>query len=167
MNNQPFTDCNRCGTADHTGYRCPCGCHIDFHLSDEGSIFLLTPLTAVAESWVAEHVSDDHQTFGRAIVVEHRYAVPIVEGLLVEGFRVQADVPAGIKWDGSKKNKIERLSVSVTTSKGNTLQFFYNPANDLVVVDLIDKNERGGNEILRKTLDETVLLGHLAKGRVA
>lgn len=54
--------------------------------------------------------------------------------------------------------KIETLQV--TTKNGNTLQFFYNPNNNLVVVDLVDKNERGGNEILRQTLDEKKLLAH-------
>ena len=54
---------------------------------------------------------------------------------------------------------------TVTTKAGNTLQFFYNPENDLVVVDIIHKNERGGNEILRQTLDEKKLLAH-AKWRL-
>ena len=49
---------------------------------------------------------------------------------------------------------------TVTTKAGNTLQFFYNPENGLVVVDIIHKNELGGNEILRKTLDEKKLLAH-------
>jgi hypothetical protein len=47
---------------------------------------------------------------------------------------------------------------SVTTPKGNTLSFFYNPDNNLVVIDLVRKDESGGNEILRKTLDEENLL---------
>jgi len=49
---------------------------------------------------------------------------------------------------------------SVTTKAGNTLQFFYNPENNLVVVDLIAKNELGGNELVRITLDENKMLGH-------
>jgi hypothetical protein len=49
---------------------------------------------------------------------------------------------------------------TVITKVGNTLQFFYNPENDLVVVDIIHKNEKGGNEIFRKTLDEKKLLAH-------
>ncbi len=49
---------------------------------------------------------------------------------------------------------------SITTAKGNTLSFFYNPENDLLVVDLIHKNENGGNELVRKTLDEKKLLAH-------
>lgn len=47
---------------------------------------------------------------------------------------------------------------TVTTKAGNTLQFFYNPENDLVVVDLIRKDGECGNEIFRKTLDEKKLL---------
>jgi hypothetical protein len=38
---------------------------------------------------------------------------------------------------------------NITTKGGNTLSIFYNPDNGLVVVDLIHKNERGGNEIVR------------------
>jgi hypothetical protein len=49
----------------------------------------------------------------------------------------------------------------VTTRAGHTLSFFYNPENDLVVVDLVHKNKRGGNEILRKTLNEKSLVGFL------
>lgn len=49
---------------------------------------------------------------------------------------------------------------TVTTKAGNTLSFFYNPDNDLLVVDIIHKNEKGGNELIRKTLDERSLLKH-------
>ena len=46
----------------------------------------------------------------------------------------------------------------ITTKAGNTLQVFYNPDNDLLVIDLIRKDEKGGNEIVRMTLDEKKLL---------
>jgi hypothetical protein len=49
------------------------------------------------------------------------------------------------------------------TSGGNTLQFFYNHENNLVVIDLVDKNGSGGNELFRQTLDEGVLLNHCSK----
>jgi len=49
---------------------------------------------------------------------------------------------------------------NMTTKAGNTLSFFYNPENDLVVVDLIHKSERGGKELLRQTLKEKELLAH-------
>lgn len=52
---------------------------------------------------------------------------------------------------------------SIETKGGNTLQIFYNPDNNLVVVDLIAANEEGGNELLRKTLDEKTLLKHTKK----
>ncbi|MBE3145399.1 MAG: hypothetical protein IMZ61_15980 [Planctomycetes bacterium] len=52
---------------------------------------------------------------------------------------------------------------NVPTRAGHTLSFFYNPDNDLVVVDLTHKNGRGGNEILRKTLDEKAIVGFCAK----
>lgn len=58
---------------------------------------------------------------------------------------------------GRPHSDIQRFRV--TTKAGNTLEFFYNPENDLVVVDLTHKNCRGGNEILRKTLDEEKLVG--------
>jgi hypothetical protein len=54
---------------------------------------------------------------------------------------------------------------NVTTKAGNNLSFFYNPDNDLVVVDLIHKNERGGRELLRQTLDEKELVGFCKKLR--
>ena len=50
---------------------------------------------------------------------------------------------------------------NVTTKAGNTLSFFYNPTNDLVVIDLIHKNEESGTELLRKTIDEKKLLSHV------
>lgn len=51
----------------------------------------------------------------------------------------------------------------ITTKAGNTLEFFYNPENDLVVVDLTHKNMRGGKELLRKTLNEKKLIGFCTK----
>jgi hypothetical protein len=55
------------------------------------------------------------------------------------------------------KNQIKRFQCE--TAAGNQISFFYNPENNLVVVDV--SNETGGNEICRKTLDEKVLLAHL------
>jgi hypothetical protein len=51
-------------------------------------------------------------------------------------------------------------TLQIKTKKGNTLQVFYNPENDLLVVDLIHKSENGGNEVVRKKLDENSLLAH-------
>jgi hypothetical protein len=51
----------------------------------------------------------------------------------------------------------------VETKNGNTLILFYNPDNDLVVLDLVDKEENGGHELLRRTINEKNLLKHASK----
>ena len=50
--------------------------------------------------------------------------------------------------------------ISIPTKNGNTISVFYNPENNLLVVDLVDKNDKGGIELLRKTLEEKRLLNH-------
>jgi len=55
-------------------------------------------------------------------------------------------------------DNIQRLDIM--TKDGNTLSFFYNPDNNLIVVDLIHKNDHAGVELLRKTLNEKKLLAH-------
>jgi hypothetical protein len=41
----------------------------DFLVQNHGSIFLLQPLTPAANSWVNEHLPEDHLTFAGAVVV--------------------------------------------------------------------------------------------------
>jgi hypothetical protein len=50
---------------------------------------------------------------------------------------------------------------SFDTTSGNRIAFFFNKETNLLVIDIIDKNERGGNELVRMTLDEKKLLNHL------
>lgn len=50
---------------------------------------------------------------------------------------------------------------SFDTNSGNKIVFFFNKETNLLVVDFIDKDERGGNELVRMTLDEKKLLRHL------
>lgn len=57
-----------------------------------------------------------------------------------------------------KNLAITRLNI--TTKQGNTLGVFYNPQNNLLVVDVVHQNEKGGNEIVRQTLNEGKLLSH-------
>lgn len=61
----------------------------DFTVQNEGSIFLLRPLTEAARDWVAEHIPADAQTFGDAIVIEHRYIGDIVDGAQRDGLTVE------------------------------------------------------------------------------
>lgn len=50
------------------------------------------------------------------------------------------------------------IEISCRTPKNNFIHFFYNPENNLLVVDLVNKKETGGNEIVRMKLDEDKLL---------
>ena len=54
-------------------------------------------------------------------------------------------------------------TIQLTTNKGNTVQLFYNNDTGLVVVDLIAKDESGGNEFVRMTINEDKMLGHMDK----
>lgn len=73
------------------------------------------------------------------------------------GDKYYRDADKWYHWECLPKSPITK---TVETKAGNTLSFFYNPENNLLVIDLIAKNENGGNELLRKTLDEKKLLGH-------
>ena len=57
---------------------------------DGSSLFLLTPRTEAAQAWADEHLPDDAQTFGYAIVVEHRYISAIVAGIESDGLSIAA-----------------------------------------------------------------------------
>jgi hypothetical protein len=64
----------------------------------------------------------------------------------------------------SKKKAVDNIvRFGTATKAGNRLEFFYNPDNDLVVIDLISKHETGGKELLRVTLNEKVMLNHCPK----
>ena len=52
-----------------------------FKIRNEGSIILFEPLTSAAQDWWSSNVDPEAQTFGRAYVVEHRYAPDIIEGI--------------------------------------------------------------------------------------
>jgi hypothetical protein len=62
---------------------------MDFHVRNEGSIFLLQPVTEAACAWVLEHIPQDAQYFGDSVVVEHRYIADIVAGIQSDGLTVE------------------------------------------------------------------------------
>lgn len=53
-------------------------------------LFLFRPLTQPAKAWIAENVGSGPDTtyWGDALVVEHRYAEDLTEGMLNSGLRV-------------------------------------------------------------------------------
>lgn len=53
------------------------------------TVFLLIPKTKAAKAWVGEHIPADAMYLGRGVAVEHRYIMPIVEGILNDGLTVE------------------------------------------------------------------------------
>ena len=60
----------------------------DFWLQNEGSIVLLHPLTDRAKEWIEEHIPEDAQSFGDAVVIEPRYVSDIVAGIRGDGLTI-------------------------------------------------------------------------------
>jgi hypothetical protein len=61
----------------------------DLSIQNEGSIFLLRGLTDAGKAWIASNIPDDAQSFGGAIVVEHRYIGDIAQGAVNDGLEVE------------------------------------------------------------------------------
>lgn len=62
----------------------------DVLIRNEGTVFAFCPLTQRANDWFHFNVaSEPWQWFGNALVVEHRYAWGLAEGLTSEGFVLQ------------------------------------------------------------------------------
>ena len=64
----------------------------DVLVRNEGSVFLFCPLTFQSKEWIDEHVQPDPMWFGNALVVEHRFAWGLAQGmkdagLVLEGRR--------------------------------------------------------------------------------
>jgi hypothetical protein len=57
----------------------------DVLVRNEGTVFLFCPLTPRAKEWIDEQVQFDAHWFGNALVVEHRYAWGLAEGMKDEG----------------------------------------------------------------------------------
>ena len=57
----------------------------DVLVANEGTVFLFNPLTPRAKEWIEEHVQPDAQWFGTTLVVEHRYAWGLAQGMKEAG----------------------------------------------------------------------------------
>ncbi len=53
----------------------------DVLVHNEGTVFLFCPLTARGKEWINEHVQPDATWFGSALVVEHRFAWGLAQGM--------------------------------------------------------------------------------------
>lgn len=55
---------------------------IPFEVRDEGSVVALTPLTDAASEWLDANVqAESWQWLGNALVIDHRYAQDILDGI--------------------------------------------------------------------------------------
>jgi squalene cyclase len=61
----------------------------DVLVHNEKTVFLFNPLTARAKEWIEEHVQADAQWFGTTLVVEHRFAWGLAEGMKDAGLVLQ------------------------------------------------------------------------------
>jgi hypothetical protein len=58
----------------------------DVLVANDGSVVTFCPLTTRAKEWIAESVqSEPWQWFGATLVVEHRYAWALAEGMTDAG----------------------------------------------------------------------------------
>jgi len=63
---------------------------VDVAVGGGGSIFTFTPLTPMAEEWIAENVqAESWQWLGAGLCVEHRYAGDLAEGMQAAGLVVR------------------------------------------------------------------------------
>ena len=57
----------------------------DVLVHNVGTLYTFCPLTLRAKEWIDEHVQDDAQWFGHALIVEHRYAWGLAQGMRDDG----------------------------------------------------------------------------------
>jgi hypothetical protein len=57
----------------------------DVLVNNVGTLYTFCPLTLRAKEWIDEHVQDDAQWFGYALIVEHRYAWGLAQGMKDDG----------------------------------------------------------------------------------
>jgi hypothetical protein len=58
----------------------------DVLVANEGTVFLFNPLTKRAKDWIDDNVSSESwQWFGTTLVVDHRYAWGLAEGMTDAG----------------------------------------------------------------------------------
>jgi hypothetical protein len=63
---------------------------LDLQIIDDGSIVQFLPETAAGAEWLEENVElDDYRWRGNALVVDHRFALDLIDGLRSDGLRCQ------------------------------------------------------------------------------
>jgi hypothetical protein len=60
----------------------------DIIIRNHGTLCIMVAITHAGEDWIAEHIPEDAQRWGKGIVVEPRYIEDIVEGARADGLEV-------------------------------------------------------------------------------
>ncbi|MBZ5658215.1 MAG: hypothetical protein LAO56_23380 [Acidobacteriia bacterium] len=61
----------------------------DVLVRNEGTVFVFCPLTSRGKEWLSAHVQSDAMWFGNALVVEHRFAWGLAQGLRDAGLKLE------------------------------------------------------------------------------
>jgi hypothetical protein len=61
----------------------------DVTVTNEGNIFIFNPHSHAAKDWIAENVQENAQYYGNGLVVEHRFAGDIIEGMEADGLSLR------------------------------------------------------------------------------
>jgi len=59
------------------------------------TVYLLEPLTKRAKSWIRDNLQSGYQSIGKAVCVEHRFIMDIVEGMKRDGLILGKDFLVG------------------------------------------------------------------------
>jgi hypothetical protein len=63
----------------------------DFKIENQGSIFLLRPLSDAAHRWVKEFIGEDngYQPYFPTILIEHSFICGVIDGIREHGLEVR------------------------------------------------------------------------------
>lgn len=61
----------------------------DFTTVNNGTIWLLRPVTDAADEWVRDNLPDFAMRFGGAVAIEARYIEAIIHGIEADGLDVE------------------------------------------------------------------------------
>jgi hypothetical protein len=62
---------------------------VDLLVHGHGTLYLLRAASERGQKWLDEHVSEDHQEWAGAILVEARFISDIVRGAVADGLQVR------------------------------------------------------------------------------
>jgi hypothetical protein len=63
----------------------------DIQARDEGTLWLVKPLSPAGKNWLDENIQDEALVWGDAIVIEHGFIQSVIEGIIADGLEVKRD----------------------------------------------------------------------------